>query len=150
MQCSGKAMSLDSHEIRQISQNPPNFMNMSFCVITKDRSFFRKTKHKVLMMSTDAIWRCSLPSQYNIFSRGKLDETMIGICRTLSWSIHPFYVNPKFGNTYCVNHVVWLLSCKYLNVTEKTSQKWYHTDTIILWITILIIIGILRLSYFSG
>ena len=32
-----------SHEIRWISWNLPNFMNMSFCVIAKYRSFFRKT-----------------------------------------------------------------------------------------------------------
>ena len=31
------------HEICWISWNPPNFMNMSFWVITKYRSFFRKT-----------------------------------------------------------------------------------------------------------
>ena len=27
------------------TQNPPDFMNVSFCVMIKYRSFFRKTKH---------------------------------------------------------------------------------------------------------
>ena len=34
-----------SPEICQISWNPPDFMNVSFWVMIKYRSFFRKTKH---------------------------------------------------------------------------------------------------------
>ena len=49
----GRLMSLDSHEIRWISQNPPNFMNMSFCVITKYRSFFRKTNNATVTFKTN-------------------------------------------------------------------------------------------------
>ena len=69
--------------------------------------------------------------------------TLPNLCLPPMWSIRPFYPNPKFGNTFvilCESRNVMIMA-KKLDITEKTSQKWRHietmfADTIILWITI--------------
>ena len=63
----------DFHEISwnplDFTWNPPDFMNVSFWVITKYRSFFRKTKHKDLLLykGRHAQVKVKLPCDFPVF-----------------------------------------------------------------------------------
>ena len=50
----------------------------------------------------------------------------IGVCKAPMWSIHPFFVNPKFSSNcswFCANHILSWLWCKNLNITENNVTK---------------------------
>ena len=77
---------------------------------------------------------CILLSIDFILISGWFPIHIIGVCWTPVGSIRPSYVIPNFGNTFLdfvtSIYVTSWLWCKNLNITEKTSQKWCHAETL--------------------